>query len=154
MSPGNVPETHERIREEDIQETLDLFAAGNDVLPALDSGQHTWLVSALGERKSLCENQFSQDGTVDPGVSARLRELDGYIKSVHPEILSVLHFLSRIRAILPVLRDLQQKLQSGDLDSNMEMVTKMQFDCSQAEVKAAVEGLATLRVRPRILDTL
>jgi hypothetical protein len=152
MSGTGAPETHELIREEDIQETLDVFAVGNDILPALAPNQHAWLITALGERKILCENQFGEDGKVDAAVSARLHELDSYVGSVNPDIISVLHLLSKIRAILPILQDLQEKLQGGTLDENLATVVKMQFDRSRAEVKAAVEGLARLRVRPRLLE--
>lgn len=146
-----IPETHEKIRDEDIQETLSIFAEGNSVLPRLSEEQHAWLQTALAERQHLCANQYV-DGTCDPAVSNRIHELDQMINSVCPEILKVLHFLSRIRAILPVLMQLKEKLQHPVEDPNQQMVNQMQYQCSMAEVKAAIEGLAAVRVRPRILE--
>jgi hypothetical protein len=150
---GRAPETHERIREEDIQETLDIFREGNQVLPKLSDAQHQWLQAALAERRHLCATQFV-DGQLDAGVQTRLRELDGYINSVCPEILKVLHFLSRIRAIIPVLYRLKAKLDQDIPDETQRMVAEMEYRCSRAEAQSAIEGLAALRVRPRILDEI
>ncbi|MFW5857115.1 MAG: hypothetical protein ACOCX4_04475 [Planctomycetota bacterium] len=153
QNEGQIPETHERIRDEDIHETLEIFRKGNEILPALPEAHFAWLESALTERKYLCANQFDENGRVRSDILTRLQELDGHINSVSPEILRVLHFLSRIRAIIPVLMDLQTKMKdSAPDDPTQKMVLEMQYKCSRAEVQSAIEGLALLRVRPSILD--
>lgn len=155
LSPNApIPETHEKIRDDDIAETLDIFESGNDILSVLTPEQHDWLKMALTERKYLCANQFNDTGAIDSAINSRLLELDGMINSVNGDILRVLHFLSRIRAILPILMELKQKIKQETPDPNEKMILNMQYECSMAEVKSAIEGLAALRVRPRILEQM
>ena len=152
-SSKQVPETHELIKDEDIQETLDVFREGNSEIAPISEEQIAWLKQALEERKYWCAKQY-HEGIVDGEVGERLQALDQMLASVSPQILPVLHFLGRIRAIVPVLQELQQKLKIAQEDPNLKMVTQMQLECSKAEVKSAIDGLAKLRVRPRILDSL
>jgi hypothetical protein len=147
-----IPETHEKIRNEDLRETLEIFRQGNDVIPPLPPEHLAWLETALQERQYLCSHQYKEDGTVDRAVLDRLQVLDGHINSVSPHILQVLHYLSRVRAIIPVLLKLRQTMQEESEDPNQKMIRQMQYECSKAEVQSAIEGLAALRVRPGILD--
>jgi hypothetical protein len=66
----------------------------------------------------------------------------------------VLHFLSRIRAIIPALLKLQEEVRFEDPDPTMQMIKKMKYYCSKAEVQSAISGLSELHIRPKVLDDL
>ncbi len=150
-----VPETHELIRQEDIDETLEHLADPDNIaLPQFTQEHLDWIRVALAERRELAARQYLTDGRVDDAVTQRLKELDAQIDSVSPHILKVLHFLSRIRAILPALLTLQQELGVEDPDPTQQMIKKMKYDCSKAEVQSAIHGLAELHIRPKVLDEL
>jgi len=150
-----VPETHELIRQEDIEETLGhLSDPNNSALPQFTPEHIEWIRVALAERRELAARQYLPDGRIDEATTRRLKELDGQLDGVSPAILKVLHFLSRIRAILPALMSLQEELAVEDPDPTQQMIKKMKFDCSKAEVQSAVQGLAELHIRPKILDQL
>jgi hypothetical protein len=147
-----VPETHEYVRTEDIQETLEnLRDRSNTAMPQLTDAQLAWVGAALAERRDLCKRQYGRDGTVDREVTTRLREIEAQLDSVTPKILQILHFLSRIRAIVPTLETLRRK-PLDPKDSNALLLHDMQVDCAKAEIKSAIEGLAALHIRPKILD--
>jgi len=150
-----VPETHELIRPEDIEETLAHLAdANNPMMPQFTPEHLAWIKMALNERRDLCARQFHPDGRLDEEVTQRLRQLDEQINSVAPEILKVLHYLSRIRAIIPALIALREEIKTVDADPTKQMVKQMKYECSKAEVQSALEGLASLRIRPRLLEQL
>lgn len=150
-----VPETHELIRLEDIEETLEHLAdPNNNALPQFTPEHIDWIRAALAERRDLAARQYLTDGRIDEAVTARLRELDGQLDGVSPAVLKVLHFLSRIRAILPALLQLQAELVTEDPDPTQQMIKKMKYDCSKAEVQSAVKGLAEYHIRPKVLDDL
>ena len=150
-----IPETHELIRQEDIDETIRHLADPNNAaLPEFTPEHIEWITMALAERRQLAAQQYHSDGRADESVTARLKELDSQIDSVSPAILRVLHFLSRIRAILPALLSLQSDLEEEDPDPTQQMIKKMKYDCSKAEVQSAIQGLAELHIRPGILDEL
>ncbi len=147
-----VPETHEFVRTEDIQETLiNLQDASNTALPRLSDAQIAWVGAALSERQSLCKRQYGKDGTIDKAVTERLKEIESQLDGVSPSILQILHFLSRIRAIVPTLQSLRKK-PIDPKDSNAIVLHEMQLNCAKAEIKSAIEGLAALHVRPKILE--
>ncbi len=150
-----VPETHEIIRQEDIDETLAHLAdTANPMMPRFTTEHLAWIKMALNERRELCARQFQPDGRLDEAVTQRLRELDDQINGVAPEILKVLHYLSRIRAIIPALLALREEMKTIDPDPTKQMVKQMKYECSKAEVQSALEGLAALRIRPRLLDQM
>ena len=150
-----VPETHELIRPEDIEETLEHLAdVTNTVMPRFEPEHMDWIRTALAERRELASRQFHTDGRVDEPVSARLRELDVQLNGVAPEILKVLHYLSRIRAIIPALLSMQEEMKTTDADPTKQMIKQMKYECSKAEVQSALSGLAELHIRPKILQSL
>ena len=150
-----IPETHELIRQEDIDETIaHLSDPSNTALPQFTPDHLEWIRLALAERRELAARQYISNGRIDEAVTRRLRELDAQIDGVSPAVLKVLHFLSRIRAILPALLGLQQDLAVDDPDPTQQMIKKMKYDCSKAEVQSALQGLAELHIRPKILDEL
>lgn len=150
-----VPETHELIREEDLAELLEhLSNSENVTLPNFTQEHIDWIRIALAERKELCARQYGSNGSVDESVCKRLRELDGQLNGVSPVILQVLHFLSRIRAIIPALLTLQEEVKEIDPNPEMQMIKQMKYECSKAEVQSAVQGLVAYHIRPKILDRL
>jgi hypothetical protein len=150
-----VPETHENVRGEDIEETIaHLSDTANTVMPRFSPEHIEWIRTALQERRELCARQYLADGRVDEGVNRRLKELDEQINGVAPEILKVLHYLSRIRAIIPALMGLQQEIKEVDPDPTKQMVKQMKYECSKAEVQSALQGLAELHIRPKILEAM
>ncbi|MHC4886925.1 MAG: hypothetical protein ACYTGH_17750 [Planctomycetota bacterium] len=152
-----IPETHEIIRLEDLKETLDLFSEGNEVLPQLSEEQLFWLDDALHLRKDLCAAQFGQSGkgTQDESVLRDLQQLDADINLISPDILTVLHYLCRIRALVPMLTQLKSEKEEADQQSNeyAHTVADMKYRCAVAEAEASIQGLAEMRVRPRLLDS-
>ena len=127
-----VPETHEIIRQEDIDETLKhLSDSSNMALPRFTQEHIDWIKIALNERRSLCKKQYKDNGSVDEPVTRRLRELDEQINGVAPEILKVLHFLSRIRAIIPALIGLQEAVVWRTGPVSPEPADHVQFDFTQ-----------------------
>jgi hypothetical protein len=154
-SKSIVPETHEMIRQEDLDETLEHLAdKTNTHLPQFGQEHIDWIRVALTERRELAAKQYHTDGRTDEAVTARLKELDGQINSVSPTILKILHFLSRVRAIIPALLELQQDVSDVDPNPEKQMIKEMKYQCSRAEVESAIKGLAELRIRPRILDQM
>ncbi len=150
-----VPETHELIRAEDIAETLEHLSDPNNLaLPRFGPEHLEWIRLALAERKALCAAQYHRDGRVDEIATRRLKELDEQINGVAPEILKVLHYLSRIRAIIPALLQMQQEVAEIDPDPTKQMIKQMKYECSKAEVSSAIRGLADLHIRPKALDDL
>lgn len=150
-----IPETHELIRQEDIDETIaHLSDNSNTALPQFGPEHIEWIRVALLERRDLCARQYHRDGSVDEAATHRLKELDAQIDGVSPVILKVLHFLGRVRALIPALLKLQQEVQQEDPDPTTQMIKKMKYDCSKAEVQSALEGLTMLHIRPKILDLM
>jgi len=147
-----IPETHEQIREEDIEETLQHLAdRTNTRLPAFTQEHLDWIRHALTERRHLCAHQYLRDGRCDDKITKRLKVLDQHINSLSPAILKVLHYLSRVRAIIPALKTMEAELQLCGDDEETDMLVQMKYQCSKAEVSAAIEGLSEYAIRPGIL---
>lgn len=149
-----IPETHERVHNEDIGETLEIFASGNTMIQPLAENQIEWLRLALETRQSLCAKEFDAEGHVNPEVRDQREAWDLEINKLDPSILKVQHFLSRLRALIPALMTTRHKRQAAESsdDESMKKISQMMVDCSMAEAQSAIKGLAELRVHPRILN--
>jgi len=147
-----IPETHEQIREEDIEETLRHLADPTNLsFPEFTEEHMDWIRQALTERRHLCAHQYLKDGRCDDKITKRLKVLDQHINSLSPAILKVLHYLSRIRAIIPALKTMEAEMQLCGDNEEADMLVQMKYQCSRAEVSAAIQGLAEFSIRPNIL---
>ena len=150
----SIPETHELVRPEDIEETLDVFAKGNDVIQPLADNQLEWLRVALETRRSLCGAEFDAQGHVNREAREQREAWDREIDRLDPAILRVQHFLSRLRALIPALMKTRHQHHAAEtsLDDSRKKISQMMLDCSMAEAQSAIKGLAELRIHPRILN--
>ena len=151
-----IPETHELVRQEDVEETLEIFRQGNTVIQALDENQLAWLRIALETRRTLCAGEFDADGHVDAQSREQRNAWDREINKLDTNILKVQHYLSRLRALIPALMTTRRKYQAttNTTDESQKHISQMMYDCSMAEAQSAIQGLAALRIHPHILDEM